>query len=293
MGYSGFKVEQMSRRAGVAGRRGRQRCTRHVALLAAAAAAVVVVTACGYDSPSTPPPDVPEGSEAVVIQFSTGGGLAGPCCDPWEVPDITAYGDGRVVVEGTAGQVPELRQATVSRSDLAELLAGAREAGLLEEQPPDTGTLCCDLGYTDVVIADAATTHEFEIVGLGHEDNINSDLSDEQVRARQALSDLRDQLVALTEQSGTGRYTPVELAIYVSASTTDGSEPAHWPLDQTLAEAGSSTDDDGGCLLLTDERDIAAVAAAADVNPSHVWSSAGQEWSVFVRPLLPHERGCP
>jgi hypothetical protein len=285
-----FEVEQMSRRAGVAGRRHGQRCSWKIALLAAT---TVAVAACGDDSASTRPPDVPEDPEAVVVQFSTGGGIAGPCCEPWDVPDLTAYGDGRVLVEDTAGEVPGLRQATISRSDLAELLAGARDAGLLEAQPPETGTLCCDLGYTRVVIAEAERTHEFEVVGLGHEGNLNSDLSDEQVNARQAVSSLRDRLLALTEQNGTSRFQPAELAIYPSVSTADPSESAPWPLDQALAGTGSSAGDDSGCLLLTDQSDVGAVIAAAEGNPGHQWSSAGQVWWVSVRPLLPHERGCP
>jgi hypothetical protein len=289
MGYSGVDVEQGSRRAGRVVRRDRQRSTRSIALLAAAAA---LVAACGDDTRSSPP-DLPEGSEAVVIQFSTGGGITGPCCQPWDVPDITAYGDGVVLVEDSAVAVPELRQATVSRSDLAELLAGARAAGLLAAQPPDTGTLCCDLGYTNVVLSDGATAREFEVVGLGHEGNLNSDLSDEQVDVRHTISDLLDRLVALTEQSQTQPYSPAGLALYVSASTIGGPEVAPWPVDPALTETDGSTEDDGGCLLLTGESEIGAVIAATGDNPSQLWSSGGQEWRVLVRPLLPHESGCP
>ena len=92
---------------------------------------VAAVAACaGSEDPSVDPTAIPSGQEAIVVQFQTGGGLAGPCCEPWAVPDITAYGDGRVVVRGpNVGRVPGLRQATISEADLAQLLADARGGG--------------------------------------------------------------------------------------------------------------------------------------------------------------------
>jgi hypothetical protein len=139
------------------------------------------------------------------------------------------------------------------------------------------------------VIADATATRELQVVGLGHEDNVTSELSDRQLRTRSAVAALRSGLAALVEQAGTAEFRPAGMAAYVSASTADGAEPGLWPLDQALAETGA----DNGCLLLTDQRDVDAVIAATDANPGQVWSSAGQNWLVLVRPLLPHERGCP
>jgi hypothetical protein len=285
---TGSEVEPVSQRPGPVGRPGPRRRARAVAVLVPTLLAAALA-ACGGDDRPTAPPDLPAGSDAVVIQFSTGGGITGPCCPPWNVPDLTAYGDGRVVVVDTAGVVPALRQATVSRSDLAELLAGAERAGLLAAPPPDTGTLCCDFGSTKVVIADATATRELQVVGLGHEDNVTSELSDRQLRTRSAVAALRSGLAALVEQAGTAEFRPAGMAAYVSASTADGAEPGLWPLDQALAETGA----DNGCLLLTDQRDVDAVIAATEANPGQVWSSAGQNWLVLVRPLLPHERGCP
>jgi hypothetical protein len=255
-----------------------------------------VAVACGNNSPPVQPPDPPAGPDAIAIQFTTGGGFTGPCCDPWRMPDITAYGDGRVVLARPgAGQVPDISQATIGRTDLSQLLAGAREAGLLEPQPPDTGPLCCDLAYTDVVVADAVATNEFEVIGLGVEDEVRGELSDGQVRARRAIAELLAKLIGLAEQDpARGGHTSAELAVYVfpTSAVADG-EVTAWPLDRSLAEGGSPVARDGRCLHLNDANEVSLVIAAARDSAGPVWSNSGRQWTVFIRPLLPHEHDCP
>jgi hypothetical protein len=246
-------------------------------------AAVSALPACG-DS-ADPPPHPTPGPPSIVLQFQTGGGLAGPCCARWDNPDLTAYGDGRVIFEDSS----VVREATVGQEEIDQLVADARDAGLLEAH--DFGVVCCDMAYTRVVIGDAGTTNEFEVTGLGIEDE--GQLSGEQIALRRAVSDLQDRLKALAEQSANQRaYVPETLAVYVYPSTEDGGRA--WPLDQSLAEGGDPVDgSDGRCLLLTDADDIGAVTGAATTNDRSMWSSGGQEWAVFLRPLLPDEESCP
>ncbi|MGH9246344.1 MAG: hypothetical protein ACRD29_18930 [Acidimicrobiales bacterium] len=243
------------------------------------------------------PAEVPDGRDAIVAQFSTGGGIAGPCCPFWDVPEMTAYGDGRVVfVEGTVGQVPGMREARISRSDLADLLADAQAAGLLTPEGPDTGAPCCDLGYTRLILGEGTTTHELSIMGLGFE-HVDDDLSDEQRRTRQAVTDLRARLRSIAEDSDrVGGYAPEELAVLVlPGSRAPGVEPTPWPLDHSLADGGNPAGHEGRCLHVTnlDTGAARAVLAAARQATSATWSSAGQEWTVLIRPLLPHEHACP
>ncbi|MGH9186468.1 MAG: hypothetical protein ACRD0U_11730 [Acidimicrobiales bacterium] len=247
------------------------------------------------DRPQLPQlPQLPAGSEAIAIQYTTGGGITGPCCSLWDVPEITAYGDGRVVfVEGTVGQVPGMRQATVPRADLIDLLGQAGNEGLLEAGGPDTGPLCCDLAYTRVILAE---TYEFSVMGLGFEHE-GDDLSGKERQARRAVARLRDQLRALANDSAEyGAYAPDELAVLVfPGSGRAGAEPTPWPLVRSLADGGIPTGNDGRCLHITNldgTEDARAVLAAGRRSTGSSWSSAGQEWEVTVRPLLPHEHGC-
>lgn len=267
------------------------------------AAVVAAAVACGGDPPPPPPPTGPPGDPTagppgdlpgpaeVAIQFMTGGGFAGPCCDPWQVPDLTAYGDGRVLVAGAEPAAnPEIRQAPVGAAAVARLLDRARDAGLMEEVPPDTGSPCCDMAYTRVVLADATAAHEFEVTGLGVD---VPDLPAAQVRARQAVADLRADLVALVEGSPRSPFTPVALAVYVFPAPVEDGPAIVWPLDRPLAEGGRPVAGDGRCLHLTGADEVDPVHAAAREFTGPVWSDAGRHWTVHVRPLLSHEHDCP
>ena len=145
-------------------------------------------------TPTTLPAQLPEDGDTIVAQFTTGGGLTGPCCPPGTIPEVTAYADGRIVV---ADPDTGTRQVTADPVAIADLLSDARNAGLLGDVVPDTGTLCCDLAYTEVVLADRTATQQLEVVGLDDEFNDSPDLTPQQRAVRQALNDLRDGLEAL------------------------------------------------------------------------------------------------
>jgi len=251
--------------------------------------AAAVAACAGSEGPSADPHAFPADPEAIVVQFQPGGGLAGPCCEPWAVPDITAYGDGRVVVRGpNVGRLPGLRQATIDEADLAQLLADARGAGLLGPEPVDPGVVCCDMAYTSVVIADAATAQEFVVMGLDAPDR---DLTQRQIRTRQAISDLRARLFALAERdAGGSEYVPDELVAYVRAPLADAANATPWPLEEPRLDAPIG--DDPRCFHIAAGDDVGTLVRAAQQSPGDNWTADGREWTVLVRPLLPHEHGC-
>jgi hypothetical protein len=192
--------------------------------------------------------------------------------------------------------VPSVREATVSRAELTDLFADAADAGLLDDPAPDTGgPICCDMGDTNVVLTDATTIHELSASGLEAEDSAN--LTAAQRDVRQAIIDLRSRLETLAEESD-DEYTPAELAVYVfEGGAAPGVEPPPWPLDDPLAEGGTPIEPDGRCLHITTDSDtVWAAVQDRDRSPqaaSTIWRSAGRTWHVIVRPLLPHEHGCP
>lgn len=251
---------------------------------------LLLVTGCGGDDVGAP--EVPADSDAIVIQFSTrGGGLPDPS-PPGKflaaVPEITAYGDGRVVlVTGMDGQLPALSEATVTRSDLADLLTDARTAGLLTADEPDTGEdvmaeQLFDFATTQVILGEATSTHEFSIYALGYEDAVRG-LSDEQRRARAAVIDMRARLRALAEENAS-EYSPYELAAYVFpgalGAPDPGSDPTPWPLG-SLAQGGEPVGEDWRCFHIAGFHPVVDTLAAARRATSSTWLSAEQEWTVF------------
>lgn len=262
----------------------------------------VLAAGCGEPAPDDGDrPGLPEGTDAIVIQFDTRD--TDPPAPPVlqarlsAVPEVTAYASGRVVVaSGHTGQLSQLREVMVARSELAGLLAQADDAGLLTGDLPDTGDpVRTHPAVTLVRLGTADATYEFAVFDLGSD--FPGDLSIEQVRTRDAVARLRSRLLALVG-NGTEPYVPDGLAVYVLLSGPPAPGPAAaWPLDRVPDQGGEVVPGVDGwrCLHLTGEEEVAAVtdAARAAQGTSTTWSSAGRAWTLAIRPLLPHEHACP
>lgn len=277
-------------------------------------ATAVLVTSCGTDrqdassggggdradrSTDLRGPLTPDDPLAVVIQFSSwSAGVPLPGDRPYlaTMPGITVYGDGRVISGGgSEGPLPAPRAAYVSPPELEALLAGAHEAGLLDDQGPDTGEdivtgQLFDFGGTTVTLRTGETTRTFSVYALGSEFLVDG-LTPEQLATRETVAELQTQLHGVTAD-GASPYEAVELAVYVFPPRPPlGDVVTRWPLDRPLGEGGKPVDD-GRCIHLTGD-DAAVVLDAARDARSDGWSAPDGAWRVFFRPLLPHERGCP
>ena len=183
--------------------------------------------------------------------------------------------------------------AVLERSAVEAILAEARDAGLFGT--PDGGPLCCDLAYTRVVLVDGEAAADFQVMGLGFEGEVaDSGLTAEQLEVRAAIADVEEQIRDLVAgDDDATEYTPEELALWVFPGRSQpDDEPRPWPLDQPLSEAGRPHGDTGRCVHVTGS-DATAVLDAASTADSGSWTSGGEEWTVVVRPLLPHEHACP
>jgi Family of unknown function (DUF6174) len=236
--------------------------------------------------------------DEVVIQITTGGGISGPCCSFWDLPEVTVYGDGTaVVVEAGGGQLPAITTATLDWRDVVEVFATAEQAGVFGTGV-DPGAVCCDMAYTRFVIAaadDGFADVELEVSGLGLEPG-GSELTAEQRRLRAALVEVRERLVELVaEAQEHAAYVPQDLAVLVAPPRDEpASEPPPWPLEEPLADGLLVGPGHLRCVSVTGEDVLVVLDAFADADAeSNVWMSDGEPWSVFVRPLLPHEHGCP
>jgi hypothetical protein len=258
--------------------------------------ATVALAACGEStSGESGPPRAPTGPDEVVVRVVTEGGFTAETRRPAHLPQLSVFGDGRVVVIGpTALQypgpaLPNLQEFRVTRAGLARILETARAAGLLDDAVPDYG----DPGVTDqatttVTVRADGITRRVDVYALGFRGRV-SGVTPEQSEQRDRLQQfielagdagaLGDDVVAGSER----RYEPTALAVRVEPADASDGETHGWPLgDLAGAECAVHRGADVARAL-----DVARTAHEGDA-----WESAGATYTVTFRPLLPDERTC-
>jgi hypothetical protein len=257
---------------------------RRIALLAAAALALA---ACGGTSRSDR-----GGPHTAVVRVATKGGFAAEAAQGGDVPQVSVYGDGRVIVVGPTTlefpgpALPNLQEFRVTGDGLGQIIDEARNAGLLDDPPPDYG----DAGITDqptttVTVRLDGRTRRVNVSALNFSDGVSD-----------AQRENREQLVNFIELVGDSgallpvvvphserRYEPAALAVLARPSDSTEGDPRAWPLGDL-----AGTD----CTVYT-AGDLATVLdAARDAREGDPWISAGGTYELAFRPLLPDERSC-
>jgi hypothetical protein len=296
-------------------------------LAAAVALALLVAAGCGsadtVSSGSTAPSSTasgaiqhPAGAKDVVLRVATGGGFVPVEVNLASVPSYTLYGDGTVIraVAAPAGGAATLGAATAQPLETAkldeaavqQLLAQARQAGLLDGGQIDYGDMgavgISDMPTTTVRIAADGQTVERAAYALGADLGApGHDLSTAQQKARAALSGF----VALTTGAlpGAAPYTPDRLAVYVAPGLAQpesiDAAAATVPLTVDLgALTATATDAAGGfgCTVVEGDQAKVLLTAMAKAPAGGLWrgpNGGRKTYRVVVRPLLPDEAGCP
>jgi hypothetical protein len=247
--------------------------------------------ACGGSSAGTPP----AGADEVVLRVVSRGGFAAESRQPAQPPRLSVFGDGRVIALGPTTlefpgpALPNLQEFRLTREGLARVVDDARDAGLLDDPPPDYG----DPGITDqatttVTVEVGGRTRRVDVYALGFKGRL-SGVTPEQSEHRRQLERVvqragdpdaqRPDVVPGSER----RYEPGALAVLVRQSdSTDGDVHA-WPLGDL-----AGTD----CVVLTGPDVATATAAARGTKDGDTWTSAGMAYDLDFRPLLPDERTC-
>ena len=268
--------------------------------------------------PSTSPPtDVPgiahpTGSADLLLRIESGGGFINPSALFGQLPTLSVFGDGRVVVAGPQIEVfpppalPNFVSYRISEEGVQKLLENAQAVGLLGP----------DAHYDSIGIADAPTT-TFTVVAGGQRHTISAyalseggpndtQLTPEVRRARAALfafeqraSDLRAWLgSAIVEPESPYRFEA--LRIFATPAQPDaqgGVAPgfADWPLATPVAAFGAPLANvpETRCGVISDG-DLDTLRPALDkANQATFWRSGGATFQLTLRPLLPDESGCP
>jgi hypothetical protein len=248
----------------------------------------------------------PTGAADVVIRVATGGGFVPIEYNYTMVPELTVYGDGRIIVTGPTTleypgkALPNLQTTIVSEEVLQAMLAAAKEAKLFQNGFDYGNPGVTDVGTTTITINAENTTYTAQIYALGFEDGGN--LTMEQQTARAAISALRGKL---SDPSTLAQVEPVwesydftALKVFsrpvdttVSTDPTD-IQPNHlpWPLADLATSGKEVANGQGLREVIVSGDDLATIKPLLEqATQITLWKSGAVDYNLYMRPLLPDE----
>lgn len=264
----------------------------------------------GGDDPSPQGIDHPTGADQIILEIDS-------CCGftPIEyqlkvMPSFALLGDGRIVVQGAQIEIypgpalPALASRTVTEEGIQAILEAAREAGLFGP----------DHHYDTMNVTDAPTT-TFTLVADGERHVISAYALDmtyddasmpkNERTARAALVEFNQKLGDLASWLPDGAlgeeamYEIPGLRVFVTGEPRMEPDvpqaPMDWPLDEALEEFGDPVENHSTirCGAVTEDGLAMLLPKAREANELTPWSSGGQAFGLVLRPMLPHESGCP
>lgn len=290
--------------------------------IAAISVAALIVTACsgtGAGPSSEPPSPVPSGiayptgASDLVVRLRYVGGFVAPAAHLLEVPVISVYGDGSVIVPGPqiaiypGPALPNLQRATMTPAGMQRLLEAARDAGLLgQDAIYDLGGIMDASTAQFTVNADGRvhTVSAYALMEAGESPPDGADPAVTQARAK--LANFRAQIGSLEgflgpELGAWSPYAAESVQLLVSHGAPDDGQglaqkPVAWPLSTPLAAFGTALPtlmEGQRCGVVTGGELTALRPLLEAANSLTPWTDAGASFGIAVRPLLPDEAGCP
>jgi hypothetical protein len=289
----------------------------------------LVATACtgtgtgATGEPSTDPSpsgsgeiSYPTGADDLVLRFRYVGGFAPPSAHLMDMPVVSVYGDGTVIVPGPQLMIypgpalPNLQRATITPAGMQVLLAAARDAGLLgPDAHYDLGGIM-DASTAEFTLNAGGRVHTVSAYALmesgGREPEMPGTSDPAVADARARLSLFRGQLASLEALLDTeiGPWTPFEpesVQLLVTAGAPDDGQglvqqPIAWPLDADLATFGDALPalmEGQRCGVVTGAELDTLWPLLGDSNALTPWTDGDAAFGIGARPLLPSETGCP
>lgn len=287
-----------------------------VSLVALAAAACTGAGAGPTSGPSGSPTatgiDYPTGASDLVLRLRYVGGFIAPAAHLLELPVISVYGDGTVIVPGPQIEIypgpalPNLQRATIAPAGMQTLLEAAKAAGLLgPDAHYDLGGIM-DASSAEFTVNADGRIHTVSAYALMEGGGATAGIDAATAAARAKLATFQAQLGDLPAllESDIGPWGPyqasaVQLLVNPGAPA-DGQgltqPPIAWPLSTPLATFGKG-------LPELSQRQRCGVVSGSDLellmpllekaNTLTPWTDAGAPFGIAVRPLLPADEGCP
>jgi len=305
--------------------------TSSLRVLALALVSVVAVGACsgaGAGSPATASAEPSEsptsgeisyrtGSDDLVLRFRYVGGFAPPSAHLMDLPVVSVYGDGTVIVPGPqlaiypGPALSNLQRAMITPAGMQILLAAARDAGLLgPDAHYDLGGIM-DASTAEFTLNAEGGVHVVSAYALlesggGREPEMPGTNDPAVADARARLSLFRGQLGSLEAllDAEIGPWTPFEpesVQLLVTAGAPDDGQglvqqPIAWPLDADLATFGDAlpTLMEGQRCGVVSGADLESLwPLLVEANGLTPWTDDEASFGIAARPLLPAEEGCP
>jgi hypothetical protein len=304
--------------------------TSSLRILALALALVAVVaaacTGAGAGSPVTASPgptdpptsgkiSYPTGADDLVLRFRYVGGFAPPSAHLMDLPVVSVYGDGTVIVPGPqlaiypGPALPNLQGATITPAGMQILLAAARDAGLLgPDAHYDLGGIM-DASTAEFTLNADGSVHTVSAYALmegeGRTPELPGSTDPAVADARARLSLFQGQLGSLealldTEIGSWSAFEPDAVQLLVTLGAPDdgqglAQEPIAWPLDADLATFGDALPtlmESQRCGVVSGTDLDALWPLLVEANGLTPWTD-DQSFGIAARPLLPAEEGCP
>jgi hypothetical protein len=284
--------------------------TRLRGTLIAAAVPLILLGACARATPAgTPaagsPAGTPEsttakgpGADDLVLRTETYGGFVAPDLVLGRFPQISVYGDGRVISQGPVPAIfpgpalPNVQQSTITPELVRQLVRDGLAAGV--RNGSDLGQpSVADAPTTRVTVVSGGSKQVVTINALSEAPSNDRRLSTEQRDTRAKVAAYVRKLAALPRN--TTAYQPTAVAVFAAP----WAKPASGPVPEAKAWPGPAlpgTDVDpaskAGCVAVTGAQTPKVLAAAKGANALTPWTTATGKWKIVFRPLLPDENGC-
>jgi hypothetical protein len=288
-----------------------------VAVVAAActgagAASSEPVSAEPSESPAATGIAYPTGADDLVLRLRYVGGFAPASSHLVDLPAVSVYGDGTVIVPGPVLAIypgpalPNLQRATITPAGMQILLEAARDAGLLGR----------DVHYDLEGIMDASSA-EFTLNAEGGVHTVSAYALMEGTETPQgpdaAVTEARSRLATLQTQLGNldallggelgpwSAYQAESVQLLVGPGAPDDGQgltqqPVAWPLSTPLATFGEALPDllaGQRCGVVSGDDVDALMPLLEAANSLSPWTDGDASYGIIVRPLLPAEEGCP
>jgi hypothetical protein len=277
----------------------------------------VLVAACqaGATPAPTASPGIshPTGAADLVVRIENGGGFVPPTYQVRQLPWLSIYGDGRVMVPGPQIEiypgpaVPNVVTFRISEEGLQKVLEEALAAGLLGADAHYDYPGIADAGTTTFTVVAGGKRHVVSAYALSEGGAMDSQLDPETLRARTALLkfqeralDLRSWLgAAVIEPESAYRFAALRIFVAPPQPADQDLQPSflNWPLATPLASFGAPVVapslGDARCAVVSGDELATLLPAVQSSNELTLWRSGGKEYQLILRPLLPDESGCP